>query len=70
MFRHREINGRVQKLLIPAFRTLLEVLRDDLGLTGTNAGARSGVRRVTVLARRRAGELVPVLAPQIDEREC
>ena len=29
------INGRRQKLLLPAHHTLLEVLRDDLGLTGT-----------------------------------
>jgi len=36
------VNGRSQELEIRPERTLLEVLRDDLGLTGTKHGCDSG----------------------------
>lgn len=37
------VNGRQEDLEIPAHRTLLEVLREDLGLTGTKEGCGEGV---------------------------
>ncbi len=64
------INGRTQKLLIPAFRTLLEVLRDDLGLTGTKCGCEIGeCGACTVLLDGEPVNSCLVLAPQIDGRE-
>lgn len=36
------VNGSVETLRVPAHHTLLDVLRDDLGLTGTNEGCRMG----------------------------
>jgi carbon-monoxide dehydrogenase small subunit len=32
------INGEARELLVPVHKTLLEVLREDLGLTGTKHG--------------------------------
>ncbi|HXM56044.1 MAG TPA: (2Fe-2S)-binding protein [Candidatus Dormibacteraeota bacterium] len=44
---HREVialsvNGEEHQLLLPVHRTLLEVLREDLGLTGTKHGCELG----------------------------
>ena len=36
------VNGQACELLVPAPRTLLEVLREDLGLTGTKHGCELG----------------------------
>jgi carbon-monoxide dehydrogenase small subunit len=36
------VNGRRVELLVPLHRTLLEVLREDLGLTGTKHGCEQG----------------------------
>jgi carbon-monoxide dehydrogenase small subunit len=36
------VNGEVYELLIAPNRTLLDVLRDDLGLTGSKKGCDSG----------------------------
>ena len=36
------VNGERQEVLIPPHRTLLEVLREDLGLTGTKHGCELG----------------------------
>jgi carbon-monoxide dehydrogenase small subunit len=36
------VNGERRELLLPAHRTLLEVLREDLGLTGTKHGCELG----------------------------
>lgn len=36
------VNGEPYELVIPAHRTLLEVLREDLGLTGTKHGCELG----------------------------
>lgn len=36
------VNNREYELLVPANKTLLDVLRDDLGLTGTKRGCDSG----------------------------
>ncbi len=37
-----EVNGERQELLAPVHKTLLEVLREDLGLTGTKHGCELG----------------------------
>jgi aerobic-type carbon monoxide dehydrogenase small subunit (CoxS/CutS family) len=44
---HREVlalsvNGEEHQLLLPVHRTLLEILREDLGLTGTKHGCELG----------------------------
>ena len=36
------VNGEVQEVLVPAHKTLLEVLREDLRLTGTKHGCELG----------------------------
>jgi aerobic-type carbon monoxide dehydrogenase small subunit (CoxS/CutS family) len=37
-----EVNGEPRTLLVPVHKTLLEVLREDLGLTGTKHGCELG----------------------------
>ena len=37
-----KVNGWEHELMVPSNRTLLDVLRDDLGLTGTKRGCDSG----------------------------
>ncbi len=37
-----DVNGESHQLLVPVHRTLLEVLREDLGLTGTKHGCELG----------------------------
>ncbi len=37
-----KVNGEVQDVLVPAHKTLLEVLREDLDLTGTKHGCELG----------------------------
>jgi xanthine dehydrogenase iron-sulfur cluster and FAD-binding subunit A len=64
------INGRAHTLTIPAHRTLLEVLRDDLGLTGTKCGCEIGeCGACTVLLDGQPVNSCLVLAPQIAGRE-
>jgi carbon-monoxide dehydrogenase small subunit len=36
------VNGEARDVLVPAHRTLLEVLREDLRLTGTKHGCDAG----------------------------
>ncbi len=36
------VNGEVHEVLVPVHKTLLEVLREDLGLTGTKHGCELG----------------------------
>jgi carbon-monoxide dehydrogenase small subunit len=46
MPRHRlalSVNGEAQELLVESRRLLIDVLRDDLGLTGTKRGCEEGV---------------------------
>ena len=37
-----DVNGEREQLLVPVHKTLLEVLREDLGLTGTKHGCELG----------------------------
>ena len=54
------INGAPTEYLCDANQTLLDVLRDDLGLTGTKEGCGYGrLRRLQRHARRPAGLLLP-----------
>ena len=64
------INGRSHKLSIPANRTLLELLRDHLGLLGTKCGCEIGeCGACTVLLDGEPVNSCLVLAPQIAGRE-
>jgi xanthine dehydrogenase iron-sulfur cluster and FAD-binding subunit A len=63
------INGRAHTLTIPAHRTLLEVLRDDLGLMGTKCGCEIGeCGACTVLLDGQPVNSCLVPAPQIAGR--
>jgi len=64
------INGRAHTLTIPANRTLLDLLRDRLGLTGTKCGCEIGeCGACTVLLDGEPVNSCLVLAPQIAGRE-
>jgi len=64
------VNGEPAELLVPVHRTLLEVLREDLGLTGTKHGCELGeCGTCTVLVDGRP-ELSCLLLPvQLEGRE-
>jgi carbon-monoxide dehydrogenase small subunit len=63
------INGAETRLAIAPNRTLLEMLRDDLGLTGTKCGCEVGeCGACTVLLDGVPVNSCLVLAPQIDGR--
>jgi carbon-monoxide dehydrogenase small subunit len=65
-----KVNGRSQTLTVPANRTLLDLLRDDLGLLGTKCGCEIGeCGACTVLLDGVPVNSCLVLAPQIDGRE-
>ena len=64
------INGRGYSLSIHPNQTLLELLRDELGLTGTKCGCEIGeCGACTVLLDGEAVNAFLVLAPQVDGRE-
>jgi carbon-monoxide dehydrogenase small subunit len=64
------INGRAYSLSIFPHQTLLELLRDELGLTGTKCGCEIGeCGACTVLLDGEAVNACLVLAPQVDRRE-
>jgi aerobic carbon-monoxide dehydrogenase small subunit len=64
------INGRVHSLSIFPHQTLLELLRDELGLTGTKCGCEIGeCGACTVLLDGEAVNSCLVLAPQVEGRE-
>lgn len=64
------INGKRYDLDVRANLTLLDVLRDELGLTGTKRGCEVGeCGACTVLLNGQAVNSCLVLAPQIDGRE-
>jgi aerobic-type carbon monoxide dehydrogenase small subunit (CoxS/CutS family) len=61
------VNGEEHRLEVLAHRTLLQVLRDDLGLTGTKDGCSEGdCGACTVIMDGRAVNSCLVLAPQAD----
>ena len=67
---HTTINGRKLALQIAPKQTLLELLRNELGLTGTKCGCEIGeCGACTVLLDGEAVNSCLVLAPQIDGRE-
>ncbi len=39
---HLKVNGKAYRISVPPWRTLLEVIREDLGLTGTKEGCGLG----------------------------
>jgi xanthine dehydrogenase iron-sulfur cluster and FAD-binding subunit A len=64
------INGRSQTLTVPPNRTLLNLLREHLGLLGTKCGCEIGeCGACTVLLDGEPVNSCLVLAPQIDGRE-
>jgi carbon-monoxide dehydrogenase small subunit len=64
------INKRPVRVETAAHRTLLELLRDDLGLTGTKCGCEIGeCGACTVLLDGEAVNSCLVLAPQVEGRE-
>ncbi|MGA2624118.1 MAG: (2Fe-2S)-binding protein [Bacteroidota bacterium] len=67
---HTTINGREYVLSIFPDRTLLEILRDELGFTGTKCGCEVGeCGACTVLLDGAAVNSCLVLAPQIDGKK-
>ncbi len=65
-----KINGRSYEMSIFPNQTLLELLRENLGLTGTKCGCEIGeCGACTVLLDGEAVNACLVLAPQIDGRE-
>lgn len=64
------VNGDTYKLSVDPWRTLLDVLRDVLQLTGTKSGCNSGeCGACTVLLDGRAIKSCLVLAPQAQGKE-
>jgi aerobic-type carbon monoxide dehydrogenase small subunit (CoxS/CutS family) len=63
------LNGEQVELLVPVHKTLLEVLREDLGLTGTKHGCELGeCGTCTVLVDRRPQLSCLVLPLQVEGR--
>ncbi|HTO95157.1 MAG TPA: (2Fe-2S)-binding protein [Bacteroidota bacterium] len=64
------LNGSLQQLDVPPNMTLLDLLRDEIGLTGTKRGCDAGeCGACTVLLDGRAVNSCLVLAPQVSGRE-
>jgi len=64
------LNGKPEQCDVPPNITLLDLLRDELGLTGTKRGCEAGeCGACTVLLDGRAVNSCLVLAPQIAGRE-
>jgi len=56
------VNGKAVTLQVDGLRSLADVLREELGLTGTKIGCREGEcgeRPCSVLAGRAGSELLP-----------
>ena len=61
------VNGRLYERAVPEYRTLLELLRDDLGLTGTKEGCGAGeCGACTVLLNEHTVNSCMVLAVEAD----
>ena len=64
------VNGRPVERTVPARRSLADLLREDLGLTGTHVGCEHGVcGACTVLVDGRTARSCLVLAVQLDGAE-
>jgi carbon-monoxide dehydrogenase small subunit len=64
------VNGKSYKISIPPWRTLLEVIREDLGLTGTKEGCSLGeCGACTVIMEGRAVNSCLVLATEADGKQ-
>jgi aerobic-type carbon monoxide dehydrogenase small subunit (CoxS/CutS family) len=64
------VNGEERQLLLPVHRTLLEVLREDLGLTGTKHGCELGeCGTCTVLVDGRPQLSCLLLPVQVEDAE-
>ena len=64
------LNGRPQRVDVSPNRTLLDLLREEIGLTGTKRGCDVGeCGACTVLLDGRAVNSCLVLAPQVAGRE-
>jgi aerobic-type carbon monoxide dehydrogenase small subunit (CoxS/CutS family) len=65
-----EVNGKVQEVLVEPWKTLLEVLREDLGLTGAKQGCDDGnCGACTVLVDGQAVKSCLMLAAQARGRK-
>ncbi|MSU63015.1 MAG: (2Fe-2S)-binding protein [Pedosphaera sp.] len=65
-----EVNGREQRVSTDAKRTLLDVLREDLGLTGTKFGCGEGqCRACTVLIDGKAVQACQTTMDEVDGRK-
>jgi len=65
-----KVNGVVEEIFVEPWRTLSEVLREELGLTGLKIGCdRGNCGSCTVLMDGKAIRSCLVLAPQADGRE-
>src|SRR6266700_4173489 len=64
------VNGEARHLLVPVHRTLLEVLREDLGLTGTKHGCELGECGTCTVLVDGQPQLICLLLPvQLEGRE-
>jgi aerobic-type carbon monoxide dehydrogenase small subunit (CoxS/CutS family) len=64
------VNGRAVERIVPARRSLADLLREDLGLTGTHVGCEHGVcGACTVLVDGRTARSCLLLAVQLDGAE-
>jgi carbon-monoxide dehydrogenase small subunit len=64
------VNGKVYEISVPPWRTLLEIIREDLGLTGTKEGCGLGeCGACTVLMDGKAVNSCLVLAAEADGKQ-
>jgi len=65
-----EVNGKIREVFVEPRKTLLEVLREDLGLTGAKRGCEDGnCGACTVIADGKAIKSCLMLIPQVKGRK-
>jgi len=65
-----KVNGELHEVFVEPWKTLAEVLRDELGLTGTKVGCNKGdCGSCTVLVNGKAVRSCLMLAPQAEGKE-